>query len=132
MKRIVLAVLVMVFIGFTGLAQAQTWVPTNAITVAWDAVTVPSGTVSYKLYIKPATGGTESFAQTVTGTTATVSFPVEGRYYIGVRTVRSVDGIELESSNIGWSNDAAYVMNGATFGAQYYIAPGNITGLRIQ
>lgn len=130
--KYIFAILIILVCGIFSVANAQTWVPTNAIGVAWDAVTVPSGTVSYKVYIRPATGGTESLAQTVTGTTATVSFPVEGRYFIGVRTVRSVDGIELESSVIGWSDDATYVQNGATFGAQYYTAPANITGLRTQ
>ena len=41
---------------------AQIWKQGSDVTVAWDAVTSATGTISYKLYYKPAAGGTETFS----------------------------------------------------------------------
>lgn len=104
-------------------AKAQTWKTANQATVGWDAVTVPSGTVSYKVYVKPETGGTETLATTVTATQATVTFSQEGRYYLGVASVRTVNAVPVESSTISWSNVAAVCQGGVTFGIQYITPP---------
>lgn len=111
-------------------AWSQTWYPANQKTVAWDAVTVPSGTVTYKLYSQPESGGTPTLMTTVATTQATVTFTVEGRYYLGVSTVRTVSGVEVESSTISWSNNPAVCAGGATFGIQYLVAPNAPTGFR--
>jgi hypothetical protein len=122
--------LVLFLILSTGSVNAQQWVTANQITVSWDPVTVVSGTVSYKTYSRPVAGGVETYLRTVTTTSDTITFTIEGRYYFGVRSVRNVDGIELESSTISWSSDPAVCQGGATFGAQYYTPPANVGGLR--
>ena len=111
-------------------ALGQTYYPTNALPVAWDPVTVPSGTVSYKLYTKPATGGTETLHSTVTGTTATITFAQEGRYLLGVQAVRTVPNVAPMESTISWSDNPAVVQGGVTFGAQYYVPPAPPANLR--
>jgi hypothetical protein len=113
-------------------ASAENWVTANQITVSWDPVTVQSGTVTYKTFTKPVTGGTETFVSTVNTTQSVITFTTEGRYYLGVKSVRNVDGIELESSSISWSNDPAVCLNGVTFGAQYYIPPANVGGMKVK
>lgn len=130
MKKLILSLLTVLIL--TGSAFAQQWYPTNQITVAWDPVTVSSGTVSYKVYTRPAAGGTETLFATTPNTESTVTFTVEGKYFLGVRSVRTVDGIDIESSTISWSNVASDVLNGATFGAQYYLPPSKAGGLRIK
>lgn len=126
-RHIILAALLLFFLSpltsYLSPVSAQTFYPTNQLTVAWDEVTVPSGTVSYKVYIKPEAGGTEALATTVTATQATVTFTQEGRYFLGVSSVRTVNAIPIESSTISWSNVAAVCQNGVTFGAQYYVPP---------
>lgn len=116
--------------GFVGIASAQQWVTVDSINVLWDPVTVSSGTVSYKTYFRSASGGPETFFSTVTTPQATITFTVEGRYFVGVKSIRNVDGIELESSTISWTDNPAVVQNGVTFGVQYYSLPGNVGGLR--
>jgi hypothetical protein len=110
------------------MVSAQTWYPSDSINVGWDAVSVSSGVVSYKVYTMPHPSGTATNVATVTGTTASVTFATEGKYYIGVSTVRTVDEEALESI-ISWSNVAADCLNGVTFGAKYYTPPGKPTGL---
>jgi len=102
------------------------------VTVAWDQVTVVSGTVTYKTYRKLAVGGVETYVGTVSALQATLTFAEEGRYILGVRSVRNVDGIEVESSTISWSDNPAVCMNGKTFGVQYYVPPDAPKGLRTQ
>jgi len=136
MSRRMAAIIISIIIGVLFIciaipAWSQTWYPANQKTVAWDAVTVPSGTVTYKVYSKPETSETPTLMTTVTTTQATVTFTVEGRYYLGVSAVRTVSGVEVESSTISWSNVAAVCKNGQTFGIQYITAPNAPTGFRI-
>lgn len=113
-------------------SEAQQWTTANQVTVSWDAVTVTSGTVSYKTYYRPAAGGAETYAGTVTSTQDTITLTIEGRYFLGVRSVRNVDGLELESSRISWSDNPADCQGGVTFGVQYYTLPANVGGIRIR
>lgn len=121
---------------FTSTVQAQQWQIANQVTVSWDPVTTNvdgqpiTGTVSYKTYSKPETGTVETLLGTVTATQATITFQAEGRYFLGVKSVRNVDGIEIESSRIAWSNIAADCANGVTFGVQYYKAPANVINIK--
>lgn len=129
MKRLLLALLVVLALAVT--AQAQQWTTANQVTVSWDVVTVQSGTVSYKLYSRLASGGPEVFISTVTALSAVVTFQAEGRYFLGVRSVRNVDGVELEASTISWSDNPAVCQGGVTFGVQYYTLPAPVGGIRI-
>lgn len=112
-------------------AVAQTWKPTNQVTVAWDAVTVTSGTVSYNIYIRPEAGGTPTLTNPKVATTqATVTFTTEGRYYLGVSAIRTVGGVDVESSTVSWSSDPSVTFQGATFGVQYLVPPSAPVGIR--
>ena len=113
--------------------EAQQWTTANQITVVWDAVTVPTGTVTYQVYTKLELGaaGSEVLVKTVTPTQVLITFLVEGRYFIGVKAVRTVGGVDVGATNISWSSDATACLNGVTFGAQYYVPPGPIKNLRI-
>lgn len=99
---------------------ATTWKQGSTVTVAWDAVTTTTGTISYKLYYKPEAGGTEVYSKTVTTTQATMTLP-EGRWYLGVSTVKTVGADSVESS-INWSDNPAATFQAETFGV-FYIAP---------
>jgi hypothetical protein len=121
----------LVIFGFAFGASAQTWKPTNQVTVAWDAVTVTSGTVSYNVYIRPEAGGTPILTNPkVSATQATVTFTTEGRYYLGVSSVRTVGGVDVESSTISWSSDPSVTFQAQTFGVQYLVPPPSPVGIR--
>lgn len=113
-------------------AHGQQWVPTNSLNVAWDQAVVASGDVSYEVYIKEVVSGVETLVGTVTALRATITCPREGKYYAGVRTVRTIDGEVLKSANIGWSNIAEYVADGNTFGIRYYVIPPDTKGLKVE
>lgn len=129
MKRFLLSLLFVLVMTVS--VNAQQWQTANSINVAWDAVTVTSGTVTYKLYSKTVPGGVETFISTVSTTGATVTFQAEGRYFLGVRSVRTVNGVELEASTISWSDNPAVCQGGVTFGVQYYTLPAPVGGIRI-
>lgn len=111
-------------------AVAQTWKPTNQVTVGWDAVTSPTGTITYKVYSRPEAGGTPTLMATVPATQATVTFTQEGRFYLGVSTVRTVGGVAVESSTVSWSSDPAVTFQAQTFGVEYIIPAPAPVGLR--
>jgi hypothetical protein len=118
-----------IILGIVAICCAQTWQPTNQVTVGWDAVTAASGTITYKVYSKPEIGGIPALMTTVSATQATVTFTQEGRYYLGVSTVRTVGGVAYESPTTSWSNVVADTFQGQTFGVEYIIpspSPKNI------
>lgn len=131
MKRLMVLMAMVAMVVMAGSALAQQWTVANQITVAWDPVTVASGTVSYKVYSKPENGGPETLLDTVTTAQYTATFSVEGRYFLGARAVRTVGGVDIDSTRISWSDTPGDVLNGETFGAQYYLPPGNVGGLKI-
>lgn len=115
----------------------QMWIPANQKTIGWDAVTtlqdgsaIPSGnSISYKVYRRPELG-TETEVATTTNTNYTITFSVEGKYFIGVKSLRlDSSGAQLSESLVSWSNDPAVVAAG-TFGIIYYLGPFAPRGLR--
>lgn len=122
----VILVLILIF-GFTGMASAQ-WKKGNAVTVAWDAA---EGATSYKIYAKPEAGGDETFMVKVDGATqGTATFITEGRWLIGVSSVKTVGGTEVESATKCWSNDNTCTFQGIAFGLEYIVPPQTPKNLR--
>ena len=120
---------------FTGVAYAQTWFPANQATVAWDAV-APLATgdvIKYQCYTRTDTtsAGTKVGGE-ITETQQVISFPAEGRYYVGVETIRYKVGepVGIPSATRSWSNVAADCAAAGPFGIVYLIAPGSPKGLR--
>lgn len=114
-------------------AVAQSWRPADQATVQWDAVAVPSGsTIEYRVYTRTnSQGAGEGIVAAVVGIpSATVQFSIEGRYFVGVQSVRKVGGAEVASSGISWSDVPAVCQGGNTFGVVYYIPPAAPMGLR--
>ncbi len=104
------------------------WKPTNQVTVGWDAVApIAAGDViSYKVYSKAESAGSgvpPTFMIATSATQTTVTFQNEGKYFLGVSTIRSVGGAEVESSTICWSNDNTCTFQGQAFGIYYIIPP---------
>lgn len=142
-RKVFLSALVAVALLAT-LAWAQPWHTANQVTVAWDAVTVDENgqpldtteaTVAYKLYLANArtdpnkTNPTE-IAQVDT-TSHLITLGVEGRYYVGVATVRVETGTTnvVAVAPISWSDDTT--LTDSPFGLRYFIPPGQAKQMRI-
>lgn len=122
---------------FSGISYAESWHNTNSIRVGWDAVTktLETDIIKYQLYLKPvnATGIVSAFGNEITETEAIVQFASEGKYYIGVETVRYPEGgtVAVKSETISWSNDATVCGPDGAFGVIYYVSPRNVIGIKI-
>jgi len=134
MKKFILALVLSMAMVIPTLVCAQTWHTTNQATVAWDAVPVASGTVEYVLYLSnaitdPAKTNPAEIA-TVTDTTYIFTLNTEGRYFIGAKSRRLVDGVNVGESEVVWTDNPAVCADGVDFGIQYFeppAAPGGFT-----
>lgn len=137
LKALVLAGLLFMATIVPGALVAQTWHTANQTTIAWDAVTsnvnggpVAPGEISYVVYVynaieDPTHANPIELGPTV-DTTYLVTLTTEGRYFFGIKTVRTVDGDVVGESTITWSSDAAYDV-----GIQYFLAPAAAGGLTV-
>ena len=111
MKRILVLMFVLLL---PYCAFAQQVIPTNQITILWnesDSVTTLPGTYSYQVYTIPETADRADEANwvargEVTELTQTITFTVEGKHIIGVRTKRLLDdGVTELFSPVNWSDE---------------------------
>lgn len=135
MKKKLALIMVLLFVLAPMVALAQTWYTANQATVAWDAVApIATGdTIKYQVYTKIGTAGTPAkVGAEITATQMAITFNVEGRYYVGVQTVRYPTGetVGTPSATIAWSNIAADCAAAGPFGIVYYVAPGAVKNLR--
>lgn len=134
MKKFLALVLVLMSLLWAIPAMGITW-HTNP-TVAWDAPTTLEGdrpipadnTIVYDVVVADATADPNredpQFLERVDGTQAQVRLNIEGRFYVGVRSVRLLaDGTEAGASEYVWSDDPAVVKNGETFGVVQLFSP---------
>ena len=140
MKKLLLSIMLVMFLCGFAHAQVDDWVNMNQITVAWDAVTtltdgttIPAGQLSYKIWI--ASQADKSDAQQldegITDTTYLLTLNSEGRWYVGVQPIRTVDvDTILDGAPVSWSDDVAVVQGGTTFGIMLYLNPAGVINLR--
>lgn len=107
-------------------ARAQEWHIANQLTMAWDPVGLEgggspgAGEITYTVYLMKEGELEQEIESGVQTTEFTFTFPQEGRYFLGVKAVRIVDGNEIESSRIAWSNTDGSPNN---WGALHYARP---------
>ena len=134
MKK-VLAYLTIILFCFAVSVSAQTWHTADQKTVGWDAVTantngdiVPADQISYTVYLYNAvTDPAHLNAVTLGSTVETqylITLGVEGRYFWGVKSVRTIEGDVVGESAIIWTSLPEY-----DFGIQFYFAPMEPGGL---
>ena len=106
----------------------------NQVTVAWDPV-IDSGAISYEVYISPypvvdtLDPGAHTLVLETAATEAVVTFQAEGKYAVGVRTKKLIDGEELYSE-INWSYENG-AMTPNPFIVGYYTGPAAPVNLRL-
>jgi len=111
---------------------SQVWYTANQKTVKWTATTEledgspipPDSTIKYQPYIKLSTApeGTP-YEGEITGTSKTFTFTVEGKYFVGFKSVRYVGSEKVSESTIAWSDVPVNCAGGVAFGIAYYQSP---------
>lgn len=124
-------------------ANAVDWKKTNQFTVQWDAVTtlsdgsaLPSGSsIKYEIFLANAdtdankTNPSLITATPISGLSYTLTLNTEGRFLVGVRTLRFDSNNERAAeSDIGWSDDINIAPN--PFGIYYVLIPAKVKNLR--
>jgi len=122
-------------IGFLGLLAlgcfAQEVQFGSTVPIAWDAVTVTIGTVSYEVFLTPFpyAGGQEVSQGVTTLLEYDIAVP-EGRWLVGVRAIKT-EGADEYYSDINWSH-----VNGVDtpnpFYLKWFTNPSLPTGLRVR
>jgi len=140
MKKTI-TVLAILFFIFIGTANALDWHTANQATIGWNPVTTladgnpipPGSVIAYQTYLANAVTDPTKQNPTDTGIVDTnekiYTLTIEGKYFVGVQTLREVDGETIMSSYIAWSDIAEFCLNGVTFGLRFYLIPDNIEGL---
>jgi len=141
--RIVIFFIVSFFVLSGSMVHSQEWVTANQSTITWDAVVGSiSGTafpesdiIEYKVYLSNAITDPDKDNLVEVGvtenTTYAVTLNVEGRFFVGLQTIRkSEEGNILAESIIGWSSDPTITTNGHTFGLQYFLLPAIPCGMQ--
>jgi hypothetical protein len=122
-------------------ASSVEWKATNQATVAWDAVTTIEGgdplpannTVKYRVYLSNAITDPDKANPALLGETDQLQYVLtlnsEGKYFVGVQSVRYDNAVEVSVSSVNWSN-----VNGAAtpnpFGLVHYAPPAAPANLR--
>jgi hypothetical protein len=114
---------------------AVSWKTANQVTFAWDAsetADIPQEQISYTVLMVSETDTTKASPTTVvenlTALQHTITMNVEGRYFLGVKAVRTVDGAVVSESTVAWSDDDA-ATGSKPFGVQFYKTPDPPGGL---
>ena len=134
MKKFLLAVIMVLFIMAIP-AFGQTWHTADQKTVGWDAVTtntdggvIPADQISYTVYLYNAVTDPNHLNAVTLGSTVEtqylITLGVEGRYFWGVKSVRTIEGDVVGESVIIWTSLPQY-----DFGIQFYFAPMEPGGL---
>jgi len=117
MKKILLSLLIVTFLGMGSAYSLDNWKDTNQVTIAWDQVTtlsdnsmLPAGhSLKYKIYLANAVTDPDKTNPAELGETDqlnyTITLNVEGKYLVGVSTTRYDEtGAFLNESEINWSD----------------------------
>ena len=135
MKRI-LSMMLLLFVLLAGTAWAvDQWHTANQRTMAWDAVSPPVnifepssflGVIRYKVFLQStdlsgAPVGNPIELAEIDATQYTITFPGQGVFIAGVRSVLILEGQQVGESAIVWSNNPASVQGGVTFGFRYFV-----------
>lgn len=126
MKKLFL--IVFLVFGLSFVASAQIWHPVNQVTVGWDAANLATG---YKVFTKSVDGAIEKEVGATAELSYTITFLAEGRYFLGVQSVREVDE-ETFHSTISWSDNPEVCSGSQSFGAIYYELPDAAIGLKVE
>lgn len=132
MKKVKIFLVLVILFSFLSSAYAINWSIADQKTVGWDAVTtigndepIPSGDViKYRVYISKMPSGEEQVVGDTDQLQYTITFTEEGKYIVGVQTVRIPQGETEEIlSSINWSNSEDIEAVPVPFGIKFFVNP---------
>ena len=117
-------------------SYAVNWHKADSIVIGWDApTTYYEGTplpddiqgVNYYIYTKDVSGNNLRLEGNVLNiTTITITLAEGEKKYVGVSaSIIDVDGIVSDDSDIAWSDDPIYCLDGVVFGIHNLKRPGH-------
>lgn len=128
LKIVALPMVVFLALVFSPAVYSMDWIAANQASVAWDAFKLSGGNegdISYDVYTRNVVAGSPTVLIDNTANTGyTLTFNEEGRFLVGVRTVRVAPG-ETGSlvSDIVWSDSTVQEHVPIPFGIVSYTAP---------
>lgn len=128
--RRVLLVAVMVIVAMAAACQNRVIVG-QTFTVAWDAPalgTIPPAEVAYEVVVETRPGGVQRSLGDSAALERAITLESEGKYRVGVRTVRTVDG-EVLFSEFAWSDVEG---TPAPWYAAFYAVPAKVIRVRVK
>jgi hypothetical protein len=110
MKKFNLAIFIFILLLASPVLALEEFVA-NEKTVGWDVVALvqPTDVITYNVHTKNLATDEITFIKNVSVLRATIQFTVEGKFAVGVSTVRTVADGEVVESTINWSD-----INGAS------------------
>lgn len=134
-KNLLFVAVLLLTLSIPNIVFSHEWITTYQATVSWEPVTeftngqpIPvDDTIEYVIYLVEEDSETrEGFCDLwfTAETEYTISFEKEGRFFVGLKTLRKdFDGVLLSESVVGWSDDPLIVKDGETFGIRYFYTP---------
>lgn len=148
MKKIIMLGILLTMFFCLSPVYGQTWYIPNQSTVGWDEVTnmidgngnpipIPAGdSIFYDVYTVKHNESKDNkiFNLRTDQTEATISMVNEGKYFVGIETVRIPEGEtdELRSARAAWSDNPDDCKDGNTFGFKYYYLPYTSGGMVVR
>jgi hypothetical protein len=136
MKLAILGLAVALVLGYVGILYAGTHTVTE-VTLGWNPVTtladgsaVPADQVSFEVFVADLARQNQVAVGRTTQNSFHIVFQGEGKFIVGCRTVRTVDGEEVAYSEMSWSDMADRCENGETFDFRVYQKPSFPQGLK--
>jgi hypothetical protein len=138
MKKKLSIFILIIYLLFVSVVFAQPPSPVHwyivGSTIQWTAVTTLSDgspipladTITYKIYTVKYSLGANSkvLLGTTAGTSYTVNYTGELKFFVGVSCVRQPNGVaETFESEISWSINPGACQGGSTFGLMSFLAP---------
>jgi len=133
-------IFLVLFFSFTAVTLGQEWHTVNQATITWSEVTGSEGgipfpetdVIEYRVWLSNAVTDPDKTNPVEVGITEetmfVVTLNVEGRYFVGLQTMRSIlmgpdDEKKLVGeSRIGWSDEPEIALDGNIFGLQHYLS----------
>ena len=136
MSKFMVSVIVLLMFFWTVQVNGQEWHTANQITISWDAVTEMQGGIAipetdiieYKVHLANATTDPDKTNPVEIGTTAettyTITLNTEGKFFVGLQTLRMTSNRTfIAESIIGWTDDPEIAKDGNIFGLRYFMPP---------
>jgi hypothetical protein len=128
-RNLIAALFTAFFLLMFTAAHALEWHSANSITLGWDNTNTDLTDVSYEVF-RTKHNHTDTLSLGLTNATEMVVTLPEGKWLLGVASVRIVDGQEVARSEVAWSDDPLYA--DPTFGVQFFKGPAAPKGLRVR